>query len=207
MTYERPDIAPGPLIAALAASNVGTWEWRIGQDRVVACRTTAALFGLEPREALEGAPLDRYVAAIHAEDRDRIRRDIMDVRREGGMFVAEYRTVPAPDAIRWLLARGRFEHDPEGEVTRAQGIVIDVSESRQEGAIEGGSFVAYEAGEGSAIDRITARAIEIHQLARMLDPARRGRIKPILDLLLLVLGRQLGSSLPEGSSAPDRNLH
>lgn len=207
MTYQRPDIAPGPLIAALAASNVGTWEWRIGQDRVVSCTTTAALFGLEANEALQGAPLDRYVAAIHADDRDRTRRSIMEVRRNGGLFVAEYRTLPAPDDVRWVLARGRFEHDGEGEVTRARGIVIDVSESRHEGAIEGASFVAYEAGEGSAIDRITARAIQMHQLSRTLDPGRRARIKPILDLLLLVLGQQLGASLPEGSSAPDRNLH
>lgn len=207
MTYERPGIASGTLTAALAASNVGTWEWRIEADQVVACATTASFFGIPAAAAAEGLPIESYFAALHTEDRDRTRRSIAAVRRSGGLFVAEYRVLPAPGDIRWVLARGRFERGPSGEIGRARGIVIDVSESRQDGAIEGGSFVAFETDEGSLVDRLTARAVEMHRLAQRLDAPRRDRLKPVFDLLLLALEKQLGPAPAEDAASRERHMH
>ena len=207
MNHDEPDLAQGPLTAALAASNVGTWEWLIETDSVVACPITANLFGIAPGEAAGGSPLRRYLAAVHADDRERLHRSIRDRCESGGLFVAEYRTVPAPDSARWLLARGRFEFDEACKVTRARGIVIDISESRQDGTLEGAPFIAYETNDGSVLDRLSARAIELHRLAQALDARHRSRLTPVLDILLLVLGQQLGASLLDEPSARDSRLH
>lgn len=208
MITDREAVTHRRLTAALDASGVGTWEWMIDEDRVVCCETTAKLFGLSPREAAEGSPLSRYMRAMHPEDRQRFGRGVETIRQEGGLYVAEYRTVPAPGHIRWVLARGRFEPGANGQVPRARGIVVDVTESRSNGSIEGDPFVVSTSEEGTTLDRLSDAALQMRRLTDTMDRSDAARLRPLLELLLLELGRQQAGALEEvDRGAARRGIH
>ena len=64
--------AKAQLEAATEAGSVGTWEWHLPEDRIVTGRWFARLFGIDPEAAREGVTPDKFVSAIHDDDRDRV---------------------------------------------------------------------------------------------------------------------------------------
>lgn len=92
--------------AVIAASMIGTWQWNIPDDRVNCDRTNARILGLTAREAAQGVPLTRIVAAIHPEDRDYFRETTAPARIHGGSVSLIVRTQPAPSTQRRVIVRG-----------------------------------------------------------------------------------------------------
>jgi hypothetical protein len=175
---------------ALAASNVGTWEWRIAND-VVRCDAVAATMLGIPRAATgRGTTYAMFFERIHPQDRPRIASIVGNLQHHGALYVAQYRTVIAPDDVRWVLARGRFVMGPDGTVSEARGIVIDVSESSRDGFLDAASFCAIDA-PGGGIDRVAELALALFTVAEGLAVDDFQRLKPLLDALLHEIGRQL----------------
>ncbi len=181
---------------ALAASEVGTWAWQVADDVLRCDGVAASMLGLP------WAPRDRattfavFLECIHPEDRRRIGAIIDDLRRRGGLYVAQYRTVLETGEIRWVLARGRFNRDTSGLVSEAHGIVVDVTESSRDGSLDESTFCATDVAAAS-IDRVAEMALALYAAAEAGLP-RPGfeRLKPQLDLLLREIGRQLAVAPP-----------
>ncbi|MCJ2060714.1 PAS domain-containing protein [Methylobacterium sp. J-048] len=177
---------------ALAASNVGTWEWRIADD-VVRCDSVAATMLGIPRAATgRGTTYALFFERIHPQDRPRIAAIVQNLQRQGGLYIAQYRTVLAPDDVRWVLARGRFVMGSDGLVTEAHGIVIDVTESSRDGFLDEATFCAIDPPGG--IDRVAELALALFTVAEGLGEADFARLKPLMDALLHEIGRQLVGS-------------
>ena len=181
------------IARALAASNVGTWEWRIADD-VVRCDSVAATMLGIPRAATgRGTTYAMFFDRIHPQDRPRVGAIVKNLQRHGGLYVAQYRTVLAPDDVRWVLARGRFVMGPDGIVSEARGIVIDVTESSRDGYIDEAAFCAIDA-PGGGIDRVAELALALFTVAEGLGESDFARLKPLMDSLLHEIGRQLVGS-------------
>ncbi|WP_245158183.1 MULTISPECIES: PAS domain-containing protein [unclassified Brevundimonas] len=117
---------------ALAAVNsVGAWEWDIKSDRITADAAFAALYGMDAAQAAVGAPLEAFTAAIHPEDLDRVSAEIASAVAGAGDFVSEYRVIPGPDQMRWVLARGEVYRDQAGEPAYFPGLVIDITDRKK----------------------------------------------------------------------------
>jgi len=175
---------------ALAASNVGTWEWRIADD-VVRCDSVAATMLGIPRTATgHDTSYALFFARIHPDDQPRIGSIVRNLQRNGGLYVAQYRTVLAPDDVRWVLARGRFVIGPDGTVSEARGIIIDVTESSRDGYIDEATFCAID-GQKGGIDRVAELALALFTTAEGLSGVDFERLKPLMDALLHEIGRQL----------------
>ncbi|KNY23888.1 PAS domain-containing protein [Methylobacterium sp. ARG-1] len=178
------------IARALAASNVGTWEWRIADD-VVRCDSVAATMLGIPRAATgRGTTYALFFERIHPQDRPRIAAIVGDLQRHGGLYVAQYRAVIAPDDVRWVLARGRFVMGSDGIVSEARGIVIDVTESSRDGFLDPATFCAIDA-PGGGIDRVAELALALFTVAESLAVDDFERLKPLIDALLHEIGRQL----------------
>jgi PAS domain S-box-containing protein len=119
------------LTLALAAGVVGTWDWLVQENKVFANERFARTYGVNPDEALRGAPVETFVKAIHPDDRERVRLRIEEAVAKGGDFSEEYRLVQADGSIRWVLARGRCYHDENGRATRFPGATTDITERKQ----------------------------------------------------------------------------
>ena len=180
---------------ALAASDVGTWEWHIADDVLCCDATAAAMLGVPQARGDRGATFARFLDRIHPEDRLRIGLLIDDLRRQGGPYVAQYRTVPERGDVRWILARGRFGQDADGFVSEARGIVIDVTETGRAGIVDESAFRAAAAAEG--LDRVAELSLTLFTTAEAgLPRPVFERLKPLLDALLHEIGRQLVAAPP-----------
>ena len=121
------------LRAALDASGVvGTWDWDVVRLTARYDQGAAALLAGDPSLAGQSLHFDAATAGIHPEDMGWLDAETKRAIAAGGLILAEFRVVTQSRGTRWLLARGRVYQDPHGRPVRCKGIIIDITESREE---------------------------------------------------------------------------
>lgn len=115
------------LQLALAAAEMGTWDWDPHTDVVTGCARMRAFFGLPAGPHHWAEVLDR----IHPDDRAATAARVVTALETAHDYVDEYRVVAADGAVRWLSARGRVHHDPTGDRVRLHGVVTDVTARKE----------------------------------------------------------------------------
>ena len=119
------------LTLALDASGfVGTWDWDVVADRVIADPRFVAIFGGDPEASKKGVPVAEYVKAIHPDDVEHVKRSIARAMQSGNPFQAEYRLQQGDGSVRWIDARGRCRFDAEGKPVRFPGVAVDITDRK-----------------------------------------------------------------------------
>src|SRR4051812_17080884 len=172
-------------VALDALDVIGRWEWDAATDRASSDAFVALLFNLDPKEAEIGVPLAAYQAAMHADDRDRVRTLIERSVQDGSPYITEYRVISVDGRTRWVLARGRFTSDHLGRPVGGSGILVDITPMR----MSEGTFDEVEAySDGTPLERAADHAIAAqYAIMEMQDP----ELKLHADALLMSLGRKL----------------
>ncbi len=129
--HERKQAIERLELALDAGAIQGTWVWDVPTDRVTADERFAYTFGIDPEEARSGFPIERAVAAIHEEDRERVGEAIKAALAAGGDYRVEYRTRNSDGVFRWIEASGQVELAANGTPLRFAGVAVDVEERRQ----------------------------------------------------------------------------
>ena len=120
---------PPPLFADNSLNDnaiVGMWYWDVPNDRLYADARMAALFNVDPQEAMRGTRCDTYVDGIHPDDRDGVAQEIERCVRAAIDFHYEYRVVPAAGE-RLISAFARCHRTEEGCASRYVGLAFDVT--------------------------------------------------------------------------------
>lgn len=81
----------------------------------------------QTQESLYGAP-GSFMDPIHAEDRERVRRE-MAAHRQGG-FNGEFRIINPDGSTHWILARTFPVSGQHGAMTRLAGVAQDITEQK-----------------------------------------------------------------------------
>jgi PAS domain S-box-containing protein len=113
-------------ILAVAAAELGTWEWDLSTGRVIWDERLEAIFGL-PIGTFDGT-FDTYERLLHPDDRATMKsavREALDTR--SGHHV-EHRVVHPDGTVRWVEGWGRVIQDGEGAVTGMVGVARDVTD-------------------------------------------------------------------------------
>ena len=143
---------------ALEASNyVGAWDWDIVADRVAADERFAAIYGVDPRLVVEGAPIGEFMGHLHPEDAARLQAEIEAAMQGDGAFVSEYRITPPGEDVRWVLARGQVCFDGDGAPIRFPGVSVDITARKQKDADL--AVIASRLSESEAQFRVLADAM------------------------------------------------
>lgn len=119
------------LEAATEAGEIGTWEWHIPDDTLVADNWFAKTFGVDPAVASEGVPIAEFMSSVHDDDRDRVEAKVESTLSSCDEYEAEYRVWDAEGELRWVVARGRINCEEDGTPRTLLGSVIDVTERKQ----------------------------------------------------------------------------
>ena len=120
------------LEMALSAGNgVGTWDWDVPNDRVLADARFAEIYGVDPEKARLGAPLTEFFGSMHPDDGPRVRAEIDEALKTGGAFQSEYRLLQPNGEARWVAAQGRASLAPDGRPLRLPGVTFDITERRR----------------------------------------------------------------------------
>ena len=114
------------LRSALAAADLGTWEWDVASDSIVWSGETEEMFGFKPGEFRGG--IADYLKLVHPDHRVLSEARLRDAVREGGSLAGELRIIRRDGAERWIASRGDVVRDEQGKVVRVVGAVMDVTE-------------------------------------------------------------------------------
>lgn len=119
------------LRMALAASEMGVWDWYPEQRVLRWDARCKAIFGL-PSDA--PVDLDTFLRGLHPDDRPAWERT---VRRSldpagGGEYAMEYRILGLQDKVlRWAAAQGKCYFDAAGRPARFVGTILDITARKQ----------------------------------------------------------------------------
>ncbi|MCW1924733.1 PAS domain S-box protein [Luteolibacter arcticus] len=113
---------------AAGAAGLAFWRWEIPQDRIWVNPQGRALYGVPANTPIN---LERYLASLHAEDRERVRRGIDAALKGNGEFRTDYRVMDEEGKVHWVEARGKVDFNGGGKPLRMRGVSIDATERRQ----------------------------------------------------------------------------
>jgi len=117
------------LNLALAAAQLGIWEWDAVSDLMSLSPRAAEIYGVEPGRHSTRSKLRDL---LHADYRELARLAAEKASRTGADYDIEYPLVRRRDGLEvWVAAKGRATYDPEGRLSGMLGVVQDIS-SRKE---------------------------------------------------------------------------
>jgi PAS domain S-box-containing protein len=154
--------AKARIEVALTATEVGVWYWEVRHDLVLADANLLRLFGLGGQE--RELPLERFLACIHPDDRERVKEGIENAIARTGPHQEDYRVVHPDGEVRWIHARGRVETDHRGVPMTFPGVAVDVTERRRADEALQGAQALLGAITGETEDLIAAEDGEFRYL-------------------------------------------
>jgi diguanylate cyclase (GGDEF)-like protein/PAS domain S-box-containing protein len=112
------------LLLAVEAADVGVWFWDLVSDEHQwsdRCKVHLALPpGTKPTT-------DHFYAALHPDDRERVRDVIRRAHETREDYRAEYRIMEPGGAHRWIAGMGRVYADPDGRPVSMRGVTLDIT--------------------------------------------------------------------------------
>ena len=162
-------------LAARAAS-LSLWEWDGARDEVWATdvgRERMAAFGPEHFS------FERYLALVHPDDREFVRRAVRRTLDGETDFQAEFRLVGSDGRLQWIAAFGQLEPGEKGKSSRIRGVSMDVTEGKRvEAELQQKRYELVHIQRVSAMGHLsTALAHELNQpLGAILRNAEAGEL-------------------------------
>jgi PAS domain S-box-containing protein len=118
------------LALALASSHAGLWEWELAGNRITWSDTLRQLYGVEPSLP---SSYENWASTVHADDLAEVEAHLWDAVKHEQDFNVEWRVANRPEnQSRWLMSNGKPVRDMEGRAVAYRGIILDVTERRQQ---------------------------------------------------------------------------
>jgi PAS domain S-box-containing protein len=115
------------LELALAAAELGTWEWDIVRNRVTWSAREEELYGLRP--GTFGGTVEEYRSLIHPDDVEPSWQAVATALEQKAQYHHVVHRIVRPDGeVRWLDSHARFVYADDGEPLRLVGVSADVTE-------------------------------------------------------------------------------
>jgi PAS domain S-box-containing protein len=117
------------LDLALSSAEVGTWDWRIGEDVVTWDEYMHPLFGLRP--GTFPGTYGAFLEMVAADDRERVEQEVRHSVQEKDEYDTEFQVVWPDRTVHVLGARGKVYRDGAGRPLRMTGVCWDVTRRRR----------------------------------------------------------------------------
>jgi diguanylate cyclase (GGDEF)-like protein/PAS domain S-box-containing protein len=178
------------LDEAQRVAHLGSWEWRIGAERVDWTPELFRIYGLHPAEA--GPTFDEFMARVHPDDRARIQAGIEQAISERRPVEFEERIRHADGRERTLSSRAEAVFDADGRPVRLVGVCQDVTERKRAEALDTGQRRILE---GIAAHRPLAESLS--SIALLHETLNPGALCSILLVEGALVRHGAAPSLPE----------
>jgi len=116
------------LEEAQRAAHLGNWEWDALNDQITGSEEFYWLFDVAP-EGL--SRFSQFVERLHADDRERVQRDVADALKQDRPYDTDYRVRLSDGGWRDVIARGRVFVDEGGKPLRMVGTCLDITERKR----------------------------------------------------------------------------
>ncbi len=118
------------LQAAIEGGGMGTWIWEVQTGEAWWDDAAVRLFGRVPAEK-KVFSREQALVFIHPDDRQHVAAAFEEFARTGHVVSPEFRSARPDGQVQWLISRGHAIHDDRGQLVRAAGVFIDVTERRR----------------------------------------------------------------------------
>lgn len=117
------------LVEAQRIAHLGRWEIDV---RSCSHHWSAEVFRiLEVDPGIAEAGIDTFMAVVHPEDREMVRRAYADYVKNGAAYDLTHRLLMPGGRIKFVHERGEIRHGANGDPFRAVGTIQDVTELEQ----------------------------------------------------------------------------
>ena len=117
------------LARAEEIAHLGSWHHDLTTGVVRWSDEMHRIFALDPSEP-PADPVAAMLAAMHPEDRDRMRETISAGIADGTALDSPFRIIAPDGTVRWIDSHTRPEHDGRGAVVALAGFVQDITDLR-----------------------------------------------------------------------------
>lgn len=114
------------LAEAQRVAHIGSWEWRVAEDKIFWSDELCRIHGLEP--GFFPPTYEEYLAAVHPDDLERVRGIIEASFRSGDPFHYESRVVRPDGSVRVVECHGEVLLTDAGEPEVLRGTSQDITE-------------------------------------------------------------------------------
>ena len=114
---------------ALAASNMGSWDWDLLKSDWMWDDGQHRIFGVEP-QSFNVTP-EHVRMLVHPEDWESFSSNMDRMFKEGGAYETEFRVRRPDGEIRWCLGTAAASVDAQGKVIRVSGVTADITDRKK----------------------------------------------------------------------------
>lgn len=118
----------GRLQLALAAGQMGAWEWDIATNKVAWSASLELIHGLQPGSF--GGTIEDFKRDIHPDDFQSVLADIRRTVTTLGDYHTAYRICRPDGQLRWVEAFGRLSLGADGQPQKLAGVCMDITEHK-----------------------------------------------------------------------------
>lgn len=116
------------LRLAAEAAGAGLWSLKLATNVFWLTDQTRKLFALPENETVT---LERFLAVVHPEDRELIRRRLKELSESGGDSGVNFRIVRPDGTIAWIASRRSVQCDSSGRPQSLTGVSTDITEQNR----------------------------------------------------------------------------
>jgi diguanylate cyclase (GGDEF)-like protein/PAS domain S-box-containing protein len=116
------------LRLSLELTNIGTWDWQTGSDRVHWSDNHYRIMGYPP-EAIEPS-FQAWRNVVHPDDLERVDQALATALSTQTEYSEEYRIVHPDGSVHWVLGHGHSLQNEQGETVRMVGVMLDITERK-----------------------------------------------------------------------------
>jgi PAS domain S-box-containing protein len=113
---------------ALAAGQMGSWNWDILNGNYVCDEGQCRIFGIN-RECSELSAEDARTF-VHPDDRGRVHNALRNISKSGQPHQTEFRVCRPNGELRWCIGTAAASFDASGRAVRMSGVTIDITDRR-----------------------------------------------------------------------------
>ncbi len=117
------------LRLALDAAHMGTFDWDVPHNRITWSRWHEEMWGFKPGEF--GGTYESFSERVHPDDLPGINAEAARCIAAREPFAREFRVVWPDGTVHWIMGRGEFSFDANGQALRMCGAILETTEHRQ----------------------------------------------------------------------------
>jgi PAS domain S-box-containing protein len=114
---------------ALAAGQMGSWEWEVGGQQLKWDEGQYRIFGLDPRRFTPTVETMRDL--VHQEDWDALQQTVESMSKSARTQQTEFRVLRPNGETRWCTGTAAASVDGNGKVVRVSGVTIDITDRKE----------------------------------------------------------------------------
>lgn len=114
---------------ALAASNMGSWDWDRITGECVWDEGQCRIFGVDPQNF--AVTPENVRALLHPDDWERLQAAMESVFSDGQAYETEFRVCRPGGEVRWCVGTAAASVDPANHIVRISGVTADITDRKE----------------------------------------------------------------------------